>query len=328
MKKIQIAIVGYGNLGKGVELSVAQQTDMEVFAVYSRRPAECVQSYGAAVRALSDLQKDAEHIDVAILCGGSATDLIEQGPEISRYANTVDAFDTHARIPEYFTKVKLSAQDTGHTAIISTGWDPGLFSLNRILAQSILTDGKLYTFWGKGVSQGHSDALRRIPGVAKAVQYTIPNAELIAQIEKGEDIGEDTYARHTRECYVVLQDVADADTVEKAIVSMPNYFKGYRTIVHFIDDATFEAEHKGMPHGGQVIASGTTGTPDASNHQLMRFSLDLGKNSEFTAAITVAYARACYRLNQKNEIGAYTVFDVAPGLLSPLTPEELRAHYL
>ncbi len=328
MKKIQIAIVGYGNLGKGVELAVKQQPDMSVYAVYSRRPAQSLQTYGTQVRAMTDLPKDAQHIDVAILCGGSATDLTEQGPEIARYTNTVDAFDTHARIPDYFNRVNASAQSARHTAIIATGWDPGLFSLNRVLADSILTGGKLYTFWGKGVSQGHSDALRRVPGVAKAVQYTLPNKDMITQIEQGNDIGEDTFARHTRECYVVLEDGADAVAVEQAIVTMPNYFKGYKTIVHFIDNATFEANHKGMPHGGQVIASGYTGTDRDTNHQIMRFCLELDKNSEFTAAVNAAYARACYRLNQKDEIGAYTVFDVAPGLLSPLTPEALRAHYL
>lgn len=324
--KIRIGIAGYGNLGKGVESAIAQNEDLELIGVFTRRePGDLKVNSGAPVLRLNEIEKYADDIDVLILCGGSKDDLPEQGPALSKLFNTVDSFDTHAKIPEYFEAVNESAGPNGKTAIISVGWDPGLFSINRLYGESILPEGATYTFWGKGLSQGHSDAVRRIDGVKGAVQYTIPVESAVEKVRNGSQPELTTRDKHTRECFVVLEEGADEAEVEHAIVTMPNYFTDYETTVHFITEQQLKEDHSAMPHGGFVIRSGKTG---AENNQVMEFSLTLDSNPEFTSSVLVAYARAAYRLNKKGDIGAKTVFDVAPGLLSPKSAAQLRKEML
>lgn len=324
--KIRIGIVGYGNLGKGVESAISQNDDLTLTAVFTRRnPAELKVNSGAPVLSLDDVDSYVNDIDVLILCGGSKNDLPEQGPALSKLFNTVDSFDTHAKIPEYFEAVDGSAKPNGKTAIISVGWDPGLFSINRLYGESILPEGATYTFWGKGLSQGHSDAVRRIKGVKGAVQYTIPVEAAVDKVRSGSQPELTTREKHTRECFVVLEEGADANQVEQDIVTMPDYFADYDTTVNFISEAQLKEEHGAMPHGGFVIRSGKTGE---SNNQVMEFSLTLDSNPEFTSSVLVAYARAAYKMNKNGEIGAKTVFDVAPKLLSPKSAHELRKELL
>ena len=324
--KIKIGIVGYGNLGKGVESAISQNDDMELLGVFTRRtPSELSVKSGVPVLSLNDIHSYENDIDVLILCGGSKNDLPEQGPELSKSFNTVDSFDTHAKIPEYFDAVDASAKPNGKTAIISVGWDPGLFSINRLYGESILPNGATYTFWGKGLSQGHSDAVRRINGVKGAVQYTIPVEAAVDQVRNGSLPQLTTREKHTRECFVVLEEGADASTVEQAIVTMPDYFSDYDTTVHFISEAQLKEEHSAMPHGGFVIRSGKSGE---DSNQVMEFALKLESNPEFTSSVLVAYARAAYKMNKNGEVGAKTVFDVAPGLLSPKSGQQLRKEIL
>ena len=322
---INVAIVGYGNLGRGVERSLKQNQDMNLIGVFTRRAPEMVENEGALAFEMSDLLEKKKEIDVCILCGGSATDLPEQTPEWTKFFNTVDSFDTHAKIPEHFAKVNQIAKENQKTSIISTGWDPGLFSLNRLYAQSILPVGQTTTFWGKGVSQGHSDALRRIDGVADAVQYTIPNKEIIARLKAGEKLEPTTRDKHFRECFVVLEVGAQEACIREKIISMPNYFIDYDTEVHFISQAELEKNHKAMPHGGTVLHTGTT---NESTNQVIEYNLQLDSNPEFTASVLVAYARACVRLSNEEIYGALTVLDIAPKYLSTRTDEELRKELL
>lgn len=326
-EKIRIGIAGYGNLGRGVELAVAQHSDLTLVGVFTRRnPTELqLQHPDSRAYAWNDLETRVDDIDVLILCGGSKEDLPEQGPALASLFNTVDSFDTHARIPEYFAAVDGSSRTAGKTAIISVGWDPGLFSINRLFGEAILPDGGTYTFWGKGLSQGHSDALRRVPGVAGGVQYTIPSEAAITQVRSGSRPELSTRQKHTRECFVVLDPNADAEQVREAIVTMPNYFAEYDTTVHFITAEELARDHSEMPHGGFVIRSGNS---SQNQDQVIEYSLTLDSNPEFTASVLVAYARAAYRLNQLGQIGAKTVFDVAPGLLSPKPAAELRRDLL
>lgn len=325
--KIRIGIAGYGNLGKGVELAIAQNADMELVGVFTRRnPAELkLLSDGVPVHGIDAIADFTDAIDVLILCGGSKNDLPEQGPALAALFNTVDSFDTHAKIPEYFDAVDRSAQRSGHTALISVGWDPGLFSINRLYGEAVLPNGAGYTFWGKGLSQGHSDALRRVPGVKGAVQYTIPSPEAIERVRSGARPALTTREKHTRDCYVVLEEGADAAAIERAIVTMPDYFADYDTTVNLISAEELRRDHAAMPHGGFVIRSGTTG---AGTSQMVEFSLKLDSNPEFTASVLVAYARAAFRLNRQGDIGAKTVFDIPPGLLSPKSAAELRKELL
>ena len=319
---MKIAIVGYGNLGRGVETALLQQSDMEAVGVFTRRDPATLDSRIPAY-ALADLPH--HEIDVAILCGGSATDLIEQSPDIVRHCNIVDSFDTHARIPEHFAAVDAVARETDHAALISTGWDPGLFSLMRVLGAAVLPDGTVDTFWGKGVSQGHSDAVRRIPGVVKAVQYTIPKESAVAQVERGEGADLTPRDKHLRECYVVAAADADREAIRQAIVSMPNYFDEYDTQVNFIDEAEFKANHTAMPHGGQVIRHGYT---SSNTPQVMNFSLTLASNPEFTASVNVASARGLYRAYQEGKRGCMTIFDLPISYLTGLSAEDLRKNWL
>ncbi len=325
--RIRIGIAGYGNLGRGVETAITHCPDMRLVGVFSRRdPASIVlQDPAIAVHPLASAGEYTDAIDVMILCGGSKSDLPEQGPALAALFNTVDSFDTHARIPEYFAAVDAAARQAGNVALISVGWDPGLFSLERLLGEAILPQGATYTFWGKGLSQGHSDALRRLPGVAGAVQYTIPSPEAIERARGGGQPVLGTREKHTRECYVVLAEGADAADVEQAIVTMPDYFADYDTTVHFIDAEQLRREHSAMPHGGFVIRSGRTSESAA---QTMEFSLQLQSNPEFTASVLVAYARAAHRLARNGETGARSVLDIAPGLLSPKDPARLRRELL
>lgn len=324
--KIRIGIVGYGNLGKGVESAIAQNDDLELAGVFTRRePGDLKVNSNAPVLRLHEIEKHVDDIDVLILCGGSKDDLPEQGPALSKLFNTVDSFDTHAKIPEYFEAVDESARPNGKTAIISVGWDPGLFSINRLYGESILPEGATYTFWGKGLSQGHSDAVRRIEGVKGAVQYTIPVESAVEKVRNGSQPELTTREKHTRECFVVLEEGATEAEVERAIVTMPDYFADYDTTVHFITEQQLKEEHNAMPHGGFVIRSGKTGN---ANNQVMEFSLTLDSNPEFTSSVLVAYARAAYRLNENGETGAKTVFDIAPGLLSPKSAAQLRKEIL
>ncbi|NYT79925.1 diaminopimelate dehydrogenase [Alcaligenaceae bacterium] len=324
--KIRIGIAGYGNLGRGVESAIAQSQDMELVAVFTRRAPEAVKTLGGvAVHALDDIARFQGRIDVLILCGGSKNDLPEQGPALAALFNTVDSFDTHAKIPEYFEAVNQSAEPAGNVALISVGWDPGLFSLNRLFGEAILPEGASYTFWGKGLSQGHSDAVRRVAGVKGAVQYTVPVEEAVARVRSGTAPTLATREKHTRECYVVLEEGADAAQVEQAIVTMPDYFADYDTTVTFITAEELARDHGAMPHGGFVIRSGTTGQ---GSKQVMEYSLTLESNPEFTSSVLVAYARAAHRMNQQGVAGARTVFDVPPGLLSPKSPAQLRKEML
>ena len=323
---IRVAIAGYGNLGKGVELAIAKNPDMELVCVFTRRDPETLKvASGAKVVAMSDMASMKDEVDVVILCGGSATDLPKQTPVVASMFNVIDSFDTHANIPTHFANVDAAAKEAGHVALISCGWDPGMFSLNRIYAESILTDGSTYTFWGKGVSQGHSDAVRRIPGVKNAKQYTVPVPAALEAVRAGENPELSTREKHTREVFVVAEEGADQAAITEAIVTMPNYFSDYDTTVNFISEEEFNANHTGLPHGGFVMRTGVTGN---GTKQRIEYSLTLGSNPEFTASVLVCYARALARLAAEGATGCKTVFDIAPAYLSPLSAEEIRAHLL
>ena len=326
---IRIGIIGYGNLGRGVECAIKQNDDLELAAVFTRRNPETVTvlTQSASVCNIADIEAWKDKIDVMILCGGSATDLPEQTPVYAKLFNVVDSFDTHARIPEHFANVDAAAKEGGNVGIISVGWDPGMFSLNRMYANAILPEGKDYTFWGKGVSQGHSDAIRRIEGVKDAKQYTIPVEAALEAARSGENPELKTRQKHTRECFVVLEEGADAAKVEHEIVTMPNYFADYDTTVHFISEEELKKNHSGIPHGGFVLRSGVTGW-DKENKHVIEYSLKLDSNPEFTASVIVAYARAAYRLSKEVQSGCKTVFDIAPAYLSAKSGEELRASLL
>ena len=325
---MKIAIYGYGNLGRGVELAIRQNPDAELFGVFTRRDPKTVKTLtGAPVYAAQDVENYAGQIDVIIICGGSASDLPEMTPMLAKSFNVVDSFDTHARVPEHFANVDKAALLGAHTAIISAGWDPGLFSLARLYMNIVLPDGKDYTFWGRGVSQGHSDAIRRIEGVADARQYTVPVEKALAAVRAGENPELTTREKHTRECYVVLEEGADAAKVEQEIKTMPNYFDEYDTTVHFISQEELDRDHKGLPHGGSVIRSGVTGH-DGEHKHVIEFKLDLDSNPEFTTSVLVCYARAAYRLAKEGVTGCKTVLDIAPSYLSAKSGEELRAHLL
>ena len=325
---IKIGILGYGNLGKGIESCIKNNEDMELVAVFTRRdPSEVKTITNTKVVSINEIENWKDKIDVMILCGGSATDLPVQTPQYAKLFNVIDSFDTHAKIYEHFNNVDKSAKEGGKVALISCGWDPGAFSLNRLMAESFLPVGNTYTFWGKGVSQGHSDAIRRIEGVKNAVQYTIPIDDAINRVRSGENPELTTREKHLRECFVVLEDGASAEKVENEIKTMPNYFSDYDTMVHFISEEELKANHSTMPHGGFVIRSGKTGINDETN-QIIEYSLKLESNPEFTASVLLAYARAIYRLSQANDVGAKTVFDIAPALLSNKTKEELLKNML
>ena len=328
MDKIRIGIVGYGNIGRGVEQSIKRNDDMELKAVFTRRdPASVkIQTEGAEVKHFDDMETMKDDIDVMILCGGSATDLPVIGPKVASSFNTIDSFDTHAKIPEYFANVDKAAKEGKNVSIISVGWDPGMFSLNRLYAESILVQGSTYTFWGKGVSQGHSDAIRRIEGVKNGIQYTVPIEAAVDQVRSGSEPELTTRQKHLRECYVVAEEGADKEAIEEAIKTMPNYFDEYDTTVTFITEEELKENHSKMPHGGFVIRTGETGCE--GNKHVIEYSLKLDSNPEFTGSVLVAYARAAHRLSKKGESGARSVFDIAPVMLSQMTPEELRAHML
>ncbi|WP_017756696.1 diaminopimelate dehydrogenase [Calidifontibacillus oryziterrae] len=325
--QIKIGIVGYGNLGRGVEAAIKQNDDMVLTAVFSRRDPSSVKVADSSVKVLhiSEAEKYVDEIDVMILCGGSATDLPEQTPQFAKLFNTIDSFDTHAKIPEFFETVDASAKPNNKTSIISVGWDPGLFSINRLMGESILPEGSTYTFWGKGLSQGHSDAIRRVSGVKAGVQYTIPVEEAVERVRNAENPELTTREKHTRECYVVADEGADLAQIESEIKTMPNYFSDYDTTVNFITEEELKQNHSTMPHGGFVIRSGKTG--ENSNH-IIEYSLKLDSNPEFTSSALVAYARAAYRLNKEGQFGAKTVFDVAPRYLSPKSAAQLRKELL
>ncbi|MBQ7447758.1 MAG: diaminopimelate dehydrogenase [Eubacterium sp.] len=326
---IKIGIAGYGNLGRGVECAIRQNDDLELVAVFTRRDPETVKilTEGVAVCRAEDAADWKDKIDVLIICGGSATDLPVQTPKFVELFNVIDSFDTHAKIPEHFAAVDAAAKASGHVGIISVGWDPGLFSLNRMYANAILPNGKDYTFWGKGVSQGHSDAIRRIPGVKNGKQYTIPVPEALDAARSGQNPELTTRQKHTRECFVVAEEGADKAAIEEAIKTMPNYFDEYDTTVHFISEEELLAEHSAMPHGGFVLRSGKTGW-DLENNHIIEYSLKLDSNPEFTTSVLVAYARAAYRMAQEGQTGCKTVFDIAPAYLSAKSGEELRKSLL
>ncbi len=327
--KIKVGILGYGNIGRGVELSVLQNHDMELAAVFTRREPESIRtvSESAKVFHIDDIYKYKDLIDVLILCGGSATDLPEQGPKYAAAFNCVDSFDTHARIPEYFNSVNEVALLSGKTAAISIGWDPGLFSMNRLLMEAILPQGESHTFWGKGVSQGHSDAIRHVKGVKNGIQYTVPVESIIDRIRNGEQPSLTTGEKHLRECFVVAEEGADKSEIEETIKNMPNYFADYHTVVHFISEDELIKNHSRMPHGGCVIRSGDTGENNEMR-QIVEFSLKLESNPEFTASVLTSYARAVVRLNREGKTGALTVFDIPLSYLSPKSSEELRKELL
>ncbi|MCR5295926.1 MAG: diaminopimelate dehydrogenase [Clostridiales bacterium] len=325
---MRIGIYGYGNLGRGVELAIRQNPDAELAGIFSRRdPATVKTLTGAPVYSAADVKQFADKIDVMIICGGSASDLPEMTPMLAASFNVIDSFDTHARIPEHFANVDRAAAETGHTALISAGWDPGLFSLARIYLNSVLPDGKDYTFWGRGVSQGHSDAIRRIPGVRDARQYTVPVEDALSRVRDGETPELTTRQKHTRECYVVAEEGADKALIEKQIKEMPNYFADYDTTVTFISMDEMKRNHSELPHGGQVIRSGRTGLDNEHRH-VVEFSLKLDSNPEFTASVLIACARAVNRLNSRGDCGCKTLFDIAPADLSPMDPAELRKKLL
>ena len=320
---MRLAILGYGNLGRGVEYAVKQNPDTELVAIFTRRsPQDLKVNSDAKVLNISEIENWKDKIDVLILCGGSATDLPVQTPEYAKMFNVVDSFDTHARIPEHFNNVDKSAKENNKTGIISVGWDPGLFSLNRMYANAILPEGKDYTFWGKGVSQGHSDALRRIEGVLDAKQYTVPVEKALQAVKNCEKPDLTTREKHTRECFVVVKEGADKARIEREIKEMPNYFSDYDTTVHFISMDELKANHSGIPHGGCVIRTGVTG--NGSNNHVIEYNLKLDSNPEFTSSVLIAYARACYRLNKEGQYGCKTVFDIPPAYLSAKSGEELR----
>lgn len=325
---IRLGILGYGNLARGIECAVKQNDDMELKAVFTRRAPESVKTLsGVPVFSVDDIEGKKDDIDVLMLCGGSATDLPEQTPKYAKLFNVVDSFDTHARIPEHFANVDEAAKSADKTAMISVGWDPGMFSLNRLYANAILRDGNDYTFWGKGVSQGHSDAIRRVDGVKNAKQYTIPVEESLKKVRNSENPELTTRQKHTRECFVVAEDGADLKRIENEIKTMPNYFADYDTTVHFISEEELERDHAGIPHGGFVIRTGKTGMNKEHNH-VIEYSLKLDSNPEFTSCVLVAYARAVYRMNERGVYGCKTVFDVAPADLCPMSPGEMRAKLL
>lgn len=326
---IRIGIMGYGNLGRGVEGAIKHNSDMELVAVFTRRDPSSVKvlTETANVYKVDEMAAHVDEIDVMILCGGSATDLPEQTPSTVKLFNIVDSFDTHAKIPQHFAAVDAAAKESGKVGLISAGWDPGMFSLNRVYANAILPNGQAYTFWGRGVSQGHSDAIRRIDGVADAKQYTIPVPEALEAIRSGENPELTTRQKHTRECFVVAEEGADLAKIEREIVNMPNYFSDYDTEVHFISAEEMKSEHSGIPHGGFVIYTGKTGWDDEFNNTI-EYSLKLDSNPAFTSSVLVAYARAVYRMNKAGETGAKTVFDIAPALLCQQSGAELREKML
>ena len=326
---IRIGILGYGNLGRGIECAVKQNSDMELVAVFTRRPPESVNilNKNVPVYHVDNILEHKDEIDVLILCGGSATDLPVQTPEYAKYFNVVDSFDTHAKIPEHFDKVDSSAKEGGNIAVISCGWDPGMFSLNRLYASAVLPEGKDYTFWGKGVSQGHSDAIRRIEGVVDAKQYTIPIDAALEAVRSGRSPELTTREKHLRECFVVAAEDADKARIENEIKTMPNYFADYDTIVHFISLEELKRDHSGIPHGGFVIRSGKTGWEGENTH-IIEYSLKLDSNPEFTASVIVACARAAVRMKQEGFKGCKTIFDLPPAYLSSKSPEELRKEML
>ena len=326
---IRIGILGYGNLGRGVECARKQNPDMELVAVFTRRQPQDLNilTKEAKILNVAEIEKFTDEIDVLILCGGSATDLPRQTKEYAKYFNVIDSFDTHANIPAHFEAVEKAAKEGGKIAIISVGWDPGMFSLNRLYANAILTEGKDYTFWGKGVSQGHSDAIRRVEGVLDAKQYTIPLEEALKSVRNGENPELSTRQKHIRECFVVAKEGANLEKIEEEIKNMPNYFFDYDTTVHFITEEELKKNHSGIPHGGFVIRSGNTGWNKENKH-IIEYSLKLDSNPEFTSAVLVAYARAAYRLSKEGNSGCKTVFDIAPAYLSIKTGEELRKEML
>lgn len=326
---IKIGIVGYGNLAKGAECAIAQNADMELVAVFTRREPASVRilTPGVQVLPVAEAVNWKDKIDVLLLCGGSATDLPEMTPVFARNFNVVDSFDTHANIPAHFAAVDTAASESGHIAVISAGWDPGLFSVNRLYASAVLPEGKDYTFWGKGVSQGHSDAVRRIPGVADCRQYTIPVPEAMDRVRGGENPEFTTRQKHTRYCYVVAEDGADKVAIEQAIKTMPNYFADYDTTVEFITAEELARDHAGLPHGGSVIRSGVTGW-EKENRQTIEYKLTLDSNPQFTASVLVAMARAAMKMKNRSQTGCYTMFDIAPADLSALSREEMLAHLL
>lgn len=325
---IRIGVLGYGNLGKGVELAMQNNDDMELVAIFTRRDPESIKTMkDTKVVSVDKIEEYKDKIDILIICGGSATDLPVQTPKYAKMFNVIDSFDTHAKIFEHFNNVDKSATETNHVALISCGWDPGAFSLNRLMAENFLPVGNTYTFWGTGVSQGHSDAIRRIEGVKNAIQYTVPVEEAMERVRNGENPELTTREKHTRECYVVLEDGADASKVEKEIKTMPNYFDEYDTTVHFITEEELKKNHSKMPHGGFVIRSGKTGLNNETN-QIIEYSLKLESNPEFTSSILVSYARAVHRLASKKDYGCKTVFDIAPALLTRYSKEDLLKHML
>lgn len=326
---MKIGIIGYGNLGRGIECAIRQNKDMELAAVFTRRNPRDVKilTEGVLVYPINELEKMQGKLDVVVLCGGSATDLPEQTPEYAKYFNVVDSFDTHAKIPEHFAKVDAAAKESGHVALISCGWDPGMFSLNRLYANAILPEGKDYTFWGKGVSQGHSDAIRRVEGVKNGKQYTIPVESALKEVRSGSNPELTTRQKHIRECFVVAEEGADKSKIEETIKNMPNYFADYDTIVHFISEEELKRDHSGIPHGGFVFRTGATGFEKEHKH-VIEYSLKLDSNPEFTASVILAFARAVNRLYKEGQKGCKTVFDVAPAYLSPKSGEELRKELL
>lgn len=326
---MKIGIIGYGNLGRGIECGIRQNEDMELAAVFTRRNPEDVKirTEGVPVYPIKELEKMQGKLDVVVLCGGSATDLPEQTPEYVKYFNVVDSFDTHAKIPEHFARVDAAAKESGHVALISCGWDPGMFSLNRLYANAILPEGKDYTFWGKGVSQGHSDAIRRVEGVKDGKQYTIPVESALKEVRSGSNPELTTRQKHIRECFVVAEEGADKSKIEETIKNMPNYFADYDTTVHFISEEELKRDHSGIPHGGFVFRTGATGFEKEHKH-IVEYSLKLDSNPEFTASVILAFARAVNRLYKEGQKGCKTVFDVAPAYLSPKSGEELRKELL
>ena len=326
---IKIGILGYGNLGKGVECAIKHNPDMELKAVFTRRDPSSLSilTEGAKVYSVEDAPAMKDEIDVLIICGGSATDLPKQTPEMAKYFNVIDSFDTHAKIPEHFEAVDKAAKESGHIGLISVGWDPGMFSLNRLYANAVLPGGKDYTFWGKGVSQGHSDAIRRIAGVKDARQYTIPVDSALEAVRSGSEPELTTRQKHTRECFVVAEEGADLKKIEEEIVTMPNYFADYDTTVHFISEEELLRDHAGIPHGGFVIRTGKTGWNNENSH-VIEYSLKLDSNPEFTSSVLAAYARVAYRLSKEGQTGCKTVFDIAPAYLSAEDGAYLRKHML